>query len=96
MRIAPAVSVSMSVRRGSALSRRENELRELAFKGIPITAVSRWHYSVGDLHIWPAAGRWQNEKSGRHGRLNGVAIARLLQEQGALPNFWRSRSRASE
>jgi hypothetical protein len=74
----------MNELRARAAQRRETELRRLAGTGVPVTVVSRWHYSVGELHIWPFAGRWQNEKSGQHGRLNGVAIARLLEKQSIV------------
>jgi hypothetical protein len=69
----------------NAQQRREEELRQLAVQGFAVTAVSRWHYTIGDLHIWPAVGRWVNEKSGRWGKIKDIPLNRLLRQQNVTP-----------
>lgn len=66
----------------TAQKRREQELRELMKEGVlSIKKVSRWHFRVGTLHIWPASERWEDEGTGHRGRLSSRPIRQLLLEQ---------------
>lgn len=57
-----------------AVERRLRELERLPFR---VVAVTRWHYRAGNLHIWPASGRWCNEATGERGLLRTTSISSL-------------------
>ena len=61
-----------------ASHRRESELSELAQEGMPVIFHSRWHASIGPLHIWPSSGRWSNEWTSTRGKINSDSIRSLL------------------
>ena len=70
--------------RTDVVARREKEIRELMAKGLKVKFVSRWCWQVGPLTIWPAAGQWANEETGRRGKLRVVgSIRRLIEIEGA-------------
>lgn len=62
----------------SAHERRRQELRELAEEGVAVIRLSRWHFRIGSLHVWPAVGRWNDEKTGHSGRMYGTTIRNIL------------------
>ena len=66
----------------TAQLRREQELRQLVLKGVPLCTVGKsGHWKVGALHIFTGAGRWFNEQTGRRGRLNGESMSRILERE---------------
>ena len=62
----------------NAQQRREAELRQLARDGWPVQAETRWHWTAGDLDLWPAAGRWSNKRTGAQGRMYSTSMRELL------------------
>lgn len=67
----------------SAQKRREEELQELMKEGMAVRRLSRWHFRIGTLHVWPAVGRWEDEESGHRGRLHNTSVRQILDE--AIP-----------
>lgn len=65
----------------SAKKRREGELVELAEEGVAVVRLTCWHSYIDGLHIWTAAGRWLDEKTGKRGRLYGTTIRGLLADE---------------
>jgi hypothetical protein len=52
----------------------------LLHQGLRLIAVTRWHWSIGELHSWPAVGRWQDLGTGQHGKFRSM-IAELIELQ---------------
>jgi hypothetical protein len=64
----------------SAQARRELELNQLVSEGVPLRTLGKsGHWIIGPLHIYTATGRWFCEQTGRHGRLNGQRMRRILE-----------------
>jgi hypothetical protein len=59
--------------------RRVRELRQLAEEeGFPIVRIRKWQFRVGALCMWPAAGRWINEATGRRGKMALLSMRQLI------------------
>jgi hypothetical protein len=64
--------------------KRELELKRLVeTRGIEIIRLSRWHYRIGPIHLWLAVGRWANEETGWHGKINRMSLGELLDRYSA-------------
>ena len=61
-----------------ASQRRECELLELAQEGVPVVFYSKWHASIGPLHIWPSSGRWSNSYDNARGKINSDSIRSII------------------
>lgn len=71
-----------------AQARREQQLRQLVAKGIPLRARGRsGHWILGPLHIYTASGRWLNEATARRGRLNDNSIRRIIEMEYGLESL---------
>lgn len=66
----------------NAQARREQELCQLAMKGVPLYTLGKsGHWMLGPLHIFTASGRWLNEQTGHRGRLNSRSMKDLLESE---------------
>ena len=63
--------------------RRNRELRELAERGFPVLHISKWQSRVGPLILWPHAGRWLNEETGKRGKMNSSSMQQLILNEGS-------------
>ena len=65
----------------TALQRRKVELDTLEHQGVEVERLSRWHCRVGPIHLYLSTGRWMNERSNAHGKINHIPLRELISRQ---------------